>query len=131
MRFTYQKFDSAREQLSNEKREMLMHLEQEKQEYFDREHAKFAQRMKSLTKMNDSLSRTLMEKHSTDEALHLCQNELQSTHHALQQCREEIESLKHQNCVLEEQNQRLQAELKQAQTAMIDLADQERSKIED
>ena len=41
MKYTYEKYDSAREQYSNEKRELLLRLEREKQEYIDREQNKF------------------------------------------------------------------------------------------
>jgi hypothetical protein len=41
VKFTYQKFDSAREQHSNEMRELLLRIEREKQDYFEKEHGKF------------------------------------------------------------------------------------------
>jgi hypothetical protein len=48
MRYTYEKYDSAREQYSNDKRELLVKLEREKQEYMDREQSRFQQRISSI-----------------------------------------------------------------------------------
>lgn len=74
MKYTYEKYDSAREQYSCDKRELLLRVEKEKQEYIDREQSKFQQRISSIQKLNDNLSKNLRDKQTIEEAYAVCQD---------------------------------------------------------
>ena len=109
----------------------MLKNDREKHDWFDREHSKFTQKINSLKALNDQLNSRINDQSTAEEELSNANVNLETATSQLMTLRNDFDHLNKQCLQLESHNTRLQTELKQSQTALVDCADQEQAKFED
>ena len=110
---------------------MMLKAEREKQDWYDREHSKFTQKINSLKSLNEQLNCRINDQSTADEELINANANLETATSQLMTLRNDFDNLNKQCLHLESHNARLQTELNQSQTALVDCADEEKAKFED